>query len=146
MLTVSYWVHAFLPKHFIYHILTREYLLIVRNLEKNSNLTQTNFLDIFIDNRNNPCKLFHKPNEKLKYDYKNFCHPLTVFKKLISNISRRITCLSISKEYSIKLPQIIKMFYKIGYELIKFFTTSYLVYRLVVKLGLGKFYDSLFLI
>lgn len=54
------------------------------------NITMTDFLAVTLDLSSGNYKPYHKPNERLTYINTDSCHPPTVFKSLVKDISKDI--------------------------------------------------------
>lgn len=68
------------------------------NVTTEANLTQTDFLDIYFNLRNNTFKPFRKMNDKPVYIHTNSNHPKVIKRNLPQMISDRIAKLSSSKQ------------------------------------------------
>ena len=63
-----------------------------------ANITETDFLDLYLDLKNNSYWPFRKENSKIQYIHAESNHPQSIKKQLPNMISKRISNLSCSKE------------------------------------------------
>ena len=66
------------------------------------NLKICNFLNVTLNLTDRTCYPFRKPNNEILYIHSNSNHPPTIIKHLPAAIGRRISDISLSKEFFIK--------------------------------------------